>query len=774
MSLFLPPEHLTDLQKSGLTPNTIERLKYSSVVPSSLNSLGGKYRDVTSAYKLPYFTLAGEINGFERLKLFPPIKDKDGHTIKYYQKAGTAPHLYWPPLLDWQAIACDPEQPVWKTEGEKKSAAFCQRGSPCIGVGGVWNWRVKLESGERLVCPELDQIVWKGRQVEIIPDSDGWRPEKLSNVLAGFYALGMELIQRGARVQFIKLPEAYGVKVGLDDWLVNEGTQWEHAFAHLERIGLDDARLRKLAAWWQRWSKKPEQGQAEEKQKRPEIDFGIKDLEVLTSLCWDALRQANDPPRFFRFAGVPSRLEQEDNGHAIIKELTPYRMRYELARVAQWVRTEYTEDGGEKTIPGTPPMAAMHDLLATPNPPLPVLIRIVDVPVFAQDGSLLATPGYHPTSQLYFNPQGMQFPKISVDPSEEDLTRAKSLFLEDLLGDFPFVSDADRAHAVGLALLPFARELIPGPTPNHLNEAPTAGSGKGLLVDAALTPAIGHHVSVMAEARDDEEWRKRLTTCFREGRPVIFLDNIVRPMDSGVLASALTALTWDDRLLGKSETLKNLPVRCVWVTTANNPILSTEIARRCVRIRIDPRVDRPWTRDGFRHLDLRSWAKEHRAELVWAALTLIQAWLAAGRPRSPKLKPLGSYEGWSAVIGGILGYAGILGFLENLNDLYETADREGAAWRVFVQGWWEQFQNRAVGTADLFPLAEEIEGIYLGQGKDDRAQRTVLGKQLAKHRDRVIGEYRIEAAGEKKRASQWQLAYIGQGKPPEMEKKVEF
>ena len=239
----LSPDHLADLQKSGLTPNTIEQLKYSSVVPSSLNSLGPKYRDVTSAYDLPYFTLAGEIYGFKRLRLFPPIKNGDGSTIKYYQKAGTSPHLYWPPLLDWQAIACDYGQTLYLTEGEKKSASLCQLGFPCIGIGGVWNWRVKLDSGKCLDCPELDQIVWKNRQVEIIPDSDGWRPEKLFDVLAGFYALGMELIHRGTRVQFIKLPESYGIKVGLDDWLVNEGAQWEHAFPHLERISLDDARL---------------------------------------------------------------------------------------------------------------------------------------------------------------------------------------------------------------------------------------------------------------------------------------------------------------------------------------------------------------------------------------------------------------------------------------------------------------------------------------------------------------------------------------------------
>ncbi len=35
------------------------------------------------------------------------------------------------------------------------------------------------------------------------------------------------------------------------------------------------------------------------------------------------------------------------------------------------------------------------------------------------------------------------------------------------------------------------------------------------------------------------------------------------------------------------------PARCAWVVTANNPAVSTEIARRSIRIRLDPRRDRP-------------------------------------------------------------------------------------------------------------------------------------------------------------------------------------
>ena len=43
--------------------------------------------------------------------------------------------------------------------------------------------------------------------MEIVPDSDAWRPEKEKDVLAGFYALAMELKERAAHVVFVELPE---------------------------------------------------------------------------------------------------------------------------------------------------------------------------------------------------------------------------------------------------------------------------------------------------------------------------------------------------------------------------------------------------------------------------------------------------------------------------------------------------------------------------------------------------------------------------------------
>lgn len=122
----LHPDHRADLQKSGLTDETITRLGFSAVRPHDIKPhlLTG----VTSAYRLPYFTLESQVSGFERWKLFPPIQTRDGHTQKYYQAKGTDPHVYAPPLVDWRHVAHDIAVTIAVAEGEKKAAEGCQEG----------------------------------------------------------------------------------------------------------------------------------------------------------------------------------------------------------------------------------------------------------------------------------------------------------------------------------------------------------------------------------------------------------------------------------------------------------------------------------------------------------------------------------------------------------------------------------------------------------------------------------------------------------------------
>jgi hypothetical protein len=66
---------------------------------------------------------------------------------------------------------------------------------------------------------------------------------------------------------------------------------------------------------------------------------------------------------------------------------------------------------------------------------------------------------------------------------------------------------------------------------------------------------------------------------------------------------------------------------------------------------------------------------------------------------------LGSFEPWSKTIGGILHFAGIPGFLTNLDSLYAQADDGAVEWNAFLRAWHSRYGNKpvAVGTiaADL-------------------------------------------------------------------------
>ena len=260
--------------------------------------------------------------------------------------------------------------------------------------------------------------------------------------------------------------------------------------------------------------------------------------------------------------------------------------------------------------------------------------------------------------------------------------RRASCICDDLLGDFPFVVTAERAHAVALLLLGFLRAMIDGPTPLHLIEKPTPGTGATLMVDAIATILTGSGAGVMTEGRDDEEWRKRITAKLRQIPSIVLIDNLRAKLDSSAVAAALTAPFWEDRILGASE-MARLPIRCVWIATGNNPTFSNEMARRLVRIRLDAHVERPWQRGGFRHPDLMTWVRANRAQarrrLPHPLPGLDRRRPAARRAHHRQLRELGA-----DVIGGVLEVAGIEGFLGNLDEMMEASDSEGAVWRSFV------------------------------------------------------------------------------------------
>jgi putative DNA primase/helicase len=486
---------------------------------------------------------------------------------------------------------------------------------------------------------------------------------------------------------------------------------------------------------------------AESSGSKPLIVTNRRDLRDVTQDAIAALEKANDPPRILNRGGALVRLNERRGIQ--VEPLNPDSLRSELAEVADWRNAS-----NGVYVPVFPSPTVVRNVLAQPLWPFPTLERIVRAPVFTRSARLVTSPGFDSESGIYLDNEGFALADIPGNPTSADVTDAKRLIMDELLSDFPFVSDAEKAHAVALLLVPFIRDLIEGPVPIHVVESSTPGTGKGLLVHVCLLPTAGRQVPSMTEGRDEDENRKRLTSHLVGGPDFVFLDNVRRPVDSSAIASAITAEVWEDRLLQQTKMVR-VPMRAVFVITGNNPTLSNEMARRSIRIRLDAGVDQPWRRRGFRH-PLPKWAAEHRAELVGSALVLTNAWLSAGRPGWSG-SGLGSFEEWSSIMGGIFEVVEIPEFLGNIDEFYAASDQETKTWSALVQAWWDKYAEASVGVSDLCDLAIGI--LDLGTG-DERSIRTRFGRQLGQRRDRIVAGCRIEDAGTYQGAARYRLVKV--------------
>ena len=130
------------------------------------------------------------------------------------------------------------------------------------------------------------------------------------------------------------------------------------------------------------------------------------------------------------------------------------------------------------------------------------------------------------------------FPPIPQHPSRADALEAIA-FLKKLIITFPFETDADQSVALSAILTALDRRSMAS-APLHAFTAPVAGTGKSLLVDVVAMIATGQLMSVIAQARTEEELEKRLGAALLAGDAVISIDNCDRTLERSFLCQALT------------------------------------------------------------------------------------------------------------------------------------------------------------------------------------------------------------------------------------------
>jgi hypothetical protein len=306
----------------------------------------------------------------------------------------------------------------------------------------------------------------------------------------------------------------------------------------------------------------------------------------------------------------------------------------------------------------------------------------------------------------------------------------------------------------------------------HAFTAPTAGSGKSMLVDLASVIASGREAGVIAQGKTEEELEKRLGALLLAGDQVIAIDNCEAPLGGEFLCSMLTQAVVRPRILGRSEA-PELPANAMVTATGNNLVLVGDMTRRALLCQLDPREERPELRTFA--TDPISAIKADRGRYLVAALTVLRAYHVAGRPNAPT--PLGSFVAWSDWVRGALLWVGQSDPVETIEEARDLDPKLDMLIAVLTQ-WSKVVGNAGVSVRDLIEVATAQRSGSLGTfphskpefsypdfreallavaGDGGAVNSRRLGKWLASHQNRVVRNVTIIRLGLSAGIMQWRL-----------------
>ena len=447
------------------------------------------------------------------------------------------------------------------------------------------------------------------------------------------------------------------------------------------------------------------------------------------------VREATQPP-----------LCLHDNGAPRLRQIPVPSLGPILAGCAVWRRWNASS---RAYVRCAPPADIIRAVDAAPEfAGVPVVTGIVSSPVLRADGSVLCKSGYDRETGLYLDIDG-DFPSL-MDPREA------IALLHDVTCDFPFLDHAHRSAWVASLITLLARPAFAGPAPMFMFEANASRTGKGLLTDVSTMISEGRKAARHSPPRNDEEFRKVITSVALSGKPYVIFDNIKNKFGGEAIENAMTAGRWSDRLLGGNKTI-DVPLNLVWFATANNATVTQDMVGRLCLCRLETKLDNPALRCGFRHQSLLSFVKTHRRKLAVAAISIPAAYMIAGMPEQ-NLPSWGGFEGWSHLVRGSLVWAGETDPAETRRVLAEHADDESATHRRLVAGWAEIGLPVTVSGALEFldnsdPLAYSTLRDVVAELKGDRGN--ALGQLLKKYRRRVVNRQYFDK--NKEDSPKWQL-----------------
>lgn len=441
-----------------------------------------------------------------------------------------------------------------------------------------------------------------------------------------------------------------------------------------------------------------------------------------------------------------------------------------LTRAARWFKWSSQKNDW---VPTNAPEQAANTLLARRGHwTLPRLWSAISAPTLRPDGTVLQEPGYDAATQSWYDPCGVEFPKIPDKPTIEDAKKAFEK-LDKAFGSFPFEGKADKSVALALMLTALVRRSLPS-APLGAITAPIMASGKTLLADCIAILATGVSAPAMKYADTDEEATKTMLAVLAEGDQVVLIDNVERPLEGDTLCAVLTAESYRQRVLGRTE-MMSVPTTTLFLATGNHLVIAGDLRTRALLCRIDPKVERPEERQFT--TELRTWMTERRPDLVVAGLTVMRAFIATEQRVQDHCKTWGRFERWSDMVRAPLIWLGCedpcttLKALEKEDpDRIELA-RALSAWRqCFDDG--EHTAREAIDMAlksrsdpgGLAPPGSEALDLVLREVCRDRRDGSLdtrrLGKWLQSHADRLVDGMKFVRAGETDHTLLWKVEVL--------------
>ena len=172
----------------------------------------------------------------------------------------------------------------------------------------------------------------------------------------------------------------------------------------------------------------------------------------------------------------------------------------------------------------------------------------------------------------------------------------------------------------------------------------------------------------------------------------------------------------------------------------------------------------PEDRTGFKHSNVEQFAKDNRSRLVVACLTILRAFVVAGKPYSGNR--LGSFESWSETICGAVVFAELPNPLETVSVVREQ-DNSGAVFRGLLDALAEVAGKDGLTSKQIydgiggdnpkqeFTLLRDVFG-----GITDKLSARKIGNELKKYKGRVSGGRRIMTVAGRAGVARWAVEAV--------------